>query len=83
MVRDYRFDSGRLPARMGRHMARISTGPAALPMDPTDHRFVLEGICLSFFVVFPRRLITRRWLWLAIWVPVLITLPWNIELAFL
>jgi hypothetical protein len=50
---------------------------------PQLSRFVLEGICLSFFVVFPRRLITRRWLWLAIWVPVLITLPWNIELAFL
>lgn len=45
---------------------------------PQISRFVLEGICLSFFVVFPRRLITRRWLWLAIWVPVLITLPWRI-----
>jgi tRNA A-37 threonylcarbamoyl transferase component Bud32 len=45
---------------------------------PQLSRFVLEGICLSFFVLFPRRLITRRWVWFAIWVPVLITLPWRI-----
>jgi tRNA A-37 threonylcarbamoyl transferase component Bud32 len=44
---------------------------------PQFGRFVLEGILLSFFVLFPRRLITRRWMWLAIWVPVLITLPWR------
>ena len=44
---------------------------------PQFGRFVLEGILLSFFVLFPRRLITRRWMWLAIWLPVLITLPWR------
>jgi serine/threonine-protein kinase len=44
---------------------------------PQFGRFVLEGILLSFFVLFPRRLITRRWLWFAIWLPVLATLPWR------
>jgi hypothetical protein len=46
---------------------------------PQVSRFVLEGIFLSFFLVFPRRLLTRRWLWLLVWVPVLATLPWRIE----
>src|SRR5262245_48484007 len=41
-------------------------------------RFVLEGIFLSFFVLFPRRLFTTRWPWFVIWVPVLATLPWRI-----
>jgi hypothetical protein len=46
---------------------------------PQISRFVLEGIFLSFFLVFPRRLLTRRWLWLLVWVPVVVTLPWRVE----
>jgi tRNA A-37 threonylcarbamoyl transferase component Bud32 len=45
---------------------------------PQLSRFVLEGILLSFFVLFPRSMIKRRWVWFAIWVPVLITLPWRV-----
>jgi tRNA A-37 threonylcarbamoyl transferase component Bud32 len=45
---------------------------------PQISRFVLEGIFLSFLVVFPRRLFTARWPWFVIWVPVLATLPWRI-----
>src|SRR5262245_19114359 len=41
-------------------------------------RFVLEGIFLSFFVLFPRRMFTARWPWFVIWLPVLATLPWRI-----
>jgi Protein kinase domain/PDZ domain/GAF domain len=46
---------------------------------PQLSRFVIEGIFLSFFLVFPRRLLTRRWLWLLLWIPVLVTLPWRIQ----
>jgi hypothetical protein len=45
---------------------------------PQISRFVLEGIFLSFFVVFPRRLFTARWPWFVLWVPVLATLPWRV-----
>src|SRR5262249_24943681 len=48
---------------------------------PQLSRFVLEAIFLSFFVLFPQRLVTRRWVWFAIWLPVLATLPWRV-LAF-
>jgi tRNA A-37 threonylcarbamoyl transferase component Bud32 len=41
-------------------------------------RFVLEGIFLSFFVLFPRRLFAARWPWFLIWIPVLATLPWRV-----
>ena len=44
---------------------------------PQIGRFVLEGILLSFFVLFPRRIVRRPWVWIAIWVPVLVTLPWR------
>jgi eukaryotic-like serine/threonine-protein kinase len=44
---------------------------------PQLSRFVLEGIFLSFFAVFPRRLVKRRWIWFVIWAPVLATLPWR------
>lgn len=44
---------------------------------PEISRFVIEGIVLSFFVLFPRRLFRSRWPWLLIWVPVLVTLPWR------
>ncbi len=45
---------------------------------PTISRFLVEGIFLSFFVVFPRRLFENRWWWVLIWAPVLVTLPWRI-----
>ena len=45
---------------------------------PTVSRFVLEGIFLSLFLVFPRRLIEARWPWFLIWGPVLATLPWRV-----
>jgi tRNA A-37 threonylcarbamoyl transferase component Bud32 len=50
----------------------------ALLWIPQISRFVLEGIFLSFFVVFPRPLLKRRWLWIVLWAPVLATLPWRI-----
>lgn len=46
---------------------------------PQFSRFVLEGIFLSFFLVFPRRLISRRFVWVAVWTPVLVTLPWRVK----
>ena len=46
---------------------------------PQLSRFVLEAIFLSFFVLFPRRLVARRWVWFAIWLPVLATLPWRVK----
>jgi serine/threonine-protein kinase len=55
--------------------------PRLLPLllwIPQLSRFVLEGILLSFFVLFPRNMIKRRWVWFAIWTPVLITLPWRV-----
>jgi serine/threonine-protein kinase len=45
---------------------------------PEISRFVIEGIILSFFVLFPRRLFRSRWPWFLIWVPVIVTLPWRI-----
>jgi tRNA A-37 threonylcarbamoyl transferase component Bud32 len=35
----------------------------------------------TFFSIFPRRLFHQRWLWLLIWTPALIQLPWVISLA--
>jgi Protein kinase domain len=46
---------------------------------PQVSRFVLEGIFLSFFLVFPRPLLNRRWLWVIVWAPVVATLPWRIQ----
>jgi serine/threonine-protein kinase len=46
---------------------------------PQISRFVLEGIFLSFFLIFPRRLVRRPWLWLLVWAPVLATLPWRVR----
>lgn len=45
---------------------------------PEISRFVIEGIFLSFLVVFPCRLFHARWPWVIIWGPVLATLPWRI-----
>lgn len=44
---------------------------------PEISRFVIEGVVLSFFAVFPRRLFRSRWPWLVIWLPVIATLPWR------
>jgi eukaryotic-like serine/threonine-protein kinase len=44
---------------------------------PELSRFVVEGIFLTFVVVFPHRLFRSRWPWVLIWVPVLATLPWR------
>jgi tRNA A-37 threonylcarbamoyl transferase component Bud32 len=49
---------------------------------PQLSRFVLEGIFLSFFLIFPRRLLTRRWLWLLVWTPVLAPLPWRVIASY-
>jgi eukaryotic-like serine/threonine-protein kinase len=46
---------------------------------PEISRFAMEGIFVSFLVVFPRRLFRTRWPWLVIWIPVLLTLPWRIS----
>ena len=45
---------------------------------PEISRFVLVGIFLSLFVIFPRRLFRARWPWILIWAPVLVTLPWRV-----
>ena len=45
---------------------------------PQISRFVMEGITLSLFVIFPRRLFHSRWPWAVVWAPVLATLPWRI-----
>jgi len=45
---------------------------------PQISRFVLEGIFLTFFLLFPRPLLTRRWMWVALWIPVIATLPWRV-----
>jgi hypothetical protein len=46
---------------------------------PQISRFVIDGIFLSLFLVFPRPLIRSRWPWVALWAPVLLTLPWRIS----
>jgi eukaryotic-like serine/threonine-protein kinase len=46
---------------------------------PEISRFVIEGIFLSFFAIFPCRLFRARWPWVVIWGPVLATLPWRIS----
>ena len=45
---------------------------------PEISRFVVEGIFLSLFVIFPRRLFRARWPWILIWAPVVVTLPWRV-----
>ncbi len=55
--------------------------PAVLQLPlwlPQINRFVFEGIFLSFFLLFPRRLFASRLPWFLIWSPVLVTLPWRI-----
>jgi serine/threonine-protein kinase len=45
---------------------------------PQVSRFVIDGIFLSLFLVFPRHLVRSRWPWVALWTPVLVTLPWRL-----
>ena len=51
----------------------------ALLWIPEISRFVADGIGVSFFAMFPRPLFRQRWIWLAIWIPVLATLPWRLS----
>jgi hypothetical protein len=44
---------------------------------PEVSRFVLDGIFLSFFLIFPRPLLRARWPWALVWAPVVATLPWR------
>jgi len=50
----------------------------ALLWIPEISRFVAEAIGVSFFAMFPRPLFRKRWVWFAIWIPVLATLPWRL-----
>lgn len=50
----------------------------ALLWIPELSRFVVDGISLSFFAMFPRPLFRKPWIWFAIWIPVLVTLPWRV-----
>ncbi len=49
---------------------------------PQIGRFVLDGILITFFAIFPRQLFRSRWPWILIWAPVLLPLPWPIALAY-
>lgn len=46
---------------------------------PEISRFLIAGIFLSFFLIFPRPLFHARWVWILVWVPVLATLPWRVS----
>ncbi|MFB3924217.1 MAG: protein kinase [Terriglobia bacterium] len=50
----------------------------ALLWIPQLSRLILDGIALTFFLVFPSRLFKSRWPWALVWIPVLIPLPWRI-----
>jgi tRNA A-37 threonylcarbamoyl transferase component Bud32 len=62
-------------AAMWRHLPAVAQILLWIPM---FCRFVLEGIFLTFVVIFPRRLFRSRWPWVLIWAPVLVTLPWRV-----
>jgi tRNA A-37 threonylcarbamoyl transferase component Bud32 len=51
----------------------------ALLWFPQLSRFTLDGIFLTFALLFPRPAFRARWPWLLIWAPVLATLPWRIS----
>ena len=44
---------------------------------PQISRFVIDGILFTFFAIFPRRLFSARWPWVAVWTPVALGLPWR------
>ena len=54
----------------------------ALLWIPQVSRFVAEGILVSFFASFPRRLFPGRWPWVLVWAPVLATLPWRVSAMY-
>jgi len=45
---------------------------------PQVSRFVLDGIVVTFFMIFPRKFFHAKWPWVLIWAPVLMPLPWRI-----
>jgi serine/threonine-protein kinase len=45
---------------------------------PQLSRFVLEAIFVSFFLLFPRRLVKKPWVGAVVWTPVLATPPWRV-----
>ncbi len=49
---------------------------------PHLSRFVVDGVLLTFFCIFPRRLFRTRWPWVLLWAPVLLTLPWRLPAAY-
>ena len=51
---------------------------SALLWVPQISRFILDGIALTFFTVFPTKLFKTRWPWVLIWIPVLVPLPWRV-----
>ena len=53
----------------------------ALLWIPQISRFVLDGIVVTFFAVFPSRLFRSRWPWIVLWAPVLLVLPWRVSAA--
>jgi eukaryotic-like serine/threonine-protein kinase len=58
---------------------QLPAAAAAFLWIPEISRFVIEGIFVTFFAVFPCRLFRSRWPWVLIWAPVLATLPWRIS----
>ena len=60
----------------------LPTVIGALLWIPQVSRFVAEGILVSFFASFPRRLFRARWPWVLVWAPVLATLPWRISAMY-
>ncbi len=53
----------------------------ALLWIPQISRFVVDGILVTFFTVFPRRLFHSRWPWILLWAPILLVLPWRVSAA--
>src|SRR5215472_1867950 len=54
----------------------------ALLWIPQISRFVVDGILVTFFTVFPWRLFRSRWPWILLWTPVLLVLPFRVSAAF-
>ncbi len=61
---------------------RLPTVLGALLWIPHLSRFVIDGIVVTFFTVFPRRLFRARWPWWLLWTPVLVLLPWRVDSAY-
>ncbi len=54
----------------------------ALLWIPQVSRFVVDGIFLTFFTIFPARLFRARWPWVLLWIPALVPLPWRISALY-